>query len=110
MESRVDGGHRSADHTTKGILNKTEVSLPLNFVQEASVHRPWYGVVRLDISTAAGREGLSRVDSMKPSDARKLADTIMAGAKRVHDRQSGNGTDDVTDSLVRAPRALRARA
>jgi membrane protein YdbS with pleckstrin-like domain len=64
--------------TKKGILNKTEVSLPLHFVQDASVHTSWQGVGRVELSTAGGSEGISRIIGLKTQDARQLADTIMS--------------------------------
>jgi membrane protein YdbS with pleckstrin-like domain len=64
--------------TMQGILNKTEVSLPLHFVQDASVRTSWQGVGRVDVSTAGGGDGISRIIGLKPQDARQLADTIMS--------------------------------
>ena len=65
--------------TKKGILNKTEVALPLHFVQNTSVHVSWEGIGRVEISTASD-EGISRISPLRPQDARQLADTIMAQA------------------------------
>ncbi len=87
--------------TKKGILNKTDVSLPLKYVQDASVHRAWYDVARVDISTAGGNEGLSRMGDLKPKHARQLADTIMAHAKRSAEPSSRTGIEDVTETLSR---------
>ena len=66
--------------TKQGILNKTEVNLPLHFVQDASVRTSWQGVGRVDVSTAGGSDGVSRILPLRPEDARELADTIMAQA------------------------------
>jgi uncharacterized membrane protein YdbT with pleckstrin-like domain len=66
--------------TKQGIFNKTEVNLPLHFVQDASVHTSWQGVGRVEVSTAGGANGVSRILPLKPQDARQLADTIMAQA------------------------------
>ena len=86
----------------RGILNKSEVSLPLNFAQDASVHRAWYGIARVDISTAGGHEGLSRLDSLRPTDARTISDTVMSLSKKMHDRTTDNGSAlDVTQALLR---------
>ena len=38
------------------VLNKTEVALPLHFVQDATVYRSWLGVGRVDVSTAGGED------------------------------------------------------
>jgi membrane protein YdbS with pleckstrin-like domain len=64
----------------QGILNKTEANLPLHFVQDASVRTSWQGVGRVDVSTAGGSDGISRIIGLKPQDARELADTIMEQA------------------------------
>jgi hypothetical protein len=68
--------------TKKVILSKDDVSLPLNFLQDASVHRNWYGIASVDLSTAGGNEGLSRLGLLRRKDARQHADTTMAQAKR----------------------------
>ena len=67
--------------TTKGIFNKTEVSLPLHFIQDASVRIYMTGAGRVDISTAGGNSSISQMLGLKPDDARQLADTIMLQAK-----------------------------
>jgi uncharacterized membrane protein YdbT with pleckstrin-like domain len=64
--------------TIRGVFNKTEVSLPLHFVQDASVKIYFAGAGRVDISTAGGNTGISQMMGLKPDDARQLADTIMA--------------------------------
>lgn len=87
----------------QGILNKTEIALPLHFVQDASVHRSWLGVGRLDVSTAGGDEGNLFLEPLKAEDARRLADTIMSQAKRaiVDARPSPRDTDHTAEALAR---------
>jgi membrane protein YdbS with pleckstrin-like domain len=86
----------------QGIFNKTEIALPLHFVQDASVHRTWLGVGRVDVSTAGGSDGNLSWEPLRAEHARQLADTILPAAKR-----AGGGariaaaTDAVTDNLVR---------
>ena len=63
--------------TTKGIFNKTEISLPLHFVQDASVRAYMTGAARVDVSTAGGNAGISQMIGLKPDDARQLVDTII---------------------------------
>ncbi len=89
--------------TKKGILNRTEVSLPLHFVQDASVHTSWQGVGRVDLSTAGGGEGISRIIGLRSEDSRQLADTIMSQARRaiMGASSSRHGSDDLTEALVR---------
>jgi hypothetical protein len=84
----------------EGIFNKVEVVLPLHFVQDASVHRSWLGVGRVDVSTAGGRAGNLHLGPVRAQDARLLADTIIRQAKRAVPGLSGTG-DRVTEDLVR---------
>jgi uncharacterized membrane protein YdbT with pleckstrin-like domain len=86
-----------------GILNKSEIALPLHFVQDTSVHRSWLGIGRVLVSTAGGDYGNLRLYPLKASDARRLADTIILQAKRValDHRPAQQGADDTTDALAR---------
>lgn len=68
--------------TKKGILNKTEISLPLHFVQDASVHISVGGAARVTVSTAGGGAGISQMMALAKGDAPKLADTIMSQAMK----------------------------
>jgi uncharacterized membrane protein YdbT with pleckstrin-like domain len=84
----------------KGILNKTEIALPLHFVQDAAFHRSWLGIADVRISTAGGEASISRMGPLRAEDARRLADTTMAQAKRaISDAEPG--TDHVTEALTR---------
>ena len=86
--------------TKKGILNTKEDSLPLQLIQDATVEQTPDGIGRVNISTAGDSAGLSRIDLLKPKDARQLADTTMWQASRliVDDRPSPRGTDDTTEA------------
>lgn len=86
-----------------GILNKSEIALPLHFVQDASVHRSWLGVGRVLVSTAGGDYSNLRLYPLKAADARRLADTIILQAKRVvlNHRSPRPGPDDTTEVLAR---------
>lgn len=85
----------------QGILNKTEIALPLHFVQDASVHRSWLGVGRVDVSTAGGSEGNLCLEPLTAADARRLADTLVHQAKQTLIPGSGpRGGVDPTDKLV----------
>jgi uncharacterized membrane protein YdbT with pleckstrin-like domain len=86
--------------TKKGILNKTEVALPLHFVQDAGFHRSWLGIADVRISTAGGPASISRMGPLAAKDARRLADTTMAQAKRVIS-DAAPSTDQVTEALAR---------
>ena len=87
----------------QGILGKSEVALPLHFVQDASVHRTWLGVGRVEVSTAGGEDASLVLEPLRAQDARRLADTIIAQAKLVlaQPRFPGRGADGLTDDLVR---------
>jgi membrane protein YdbS with pleckstrin-like domain len=84
----------------KGILNKTEIALPLHFVQDAAFHRSWEGVADVRISTAGGPPSISHMGPLAAKDARQLADTVMAQAKRVISDATPS-TDHVTEALAR---------
>ena len=89
--------------TKKGILNKTEVALPLHFVQDASFRRSWIGIADVRISTAGGDTSISHMGPLRAEDARRLADTIMAQAKRVISDADPvlPRTDQLTEALAR---------
>jgi|GEM_PF-4045220 len=89
--------------TKKGIFNKTEQALPLHFVHDASFHRSWIGIADVRISTAGGNASISRMGPLRAEDARQLADTTMAQAKRVISDASSvpPSTDHVTEALAR---------
>ena len=95
--------NRPAPHNQEGIFSKTEVALPLHFVQDVSVHCSPYGVGYVYVSTAGGPEGVSRIKRLKAADARQLADTIMSQARRINVdvTSSQRGTGDVSEALAR---------
>lgn len=67
-------------YVKQGILNKSELSLPMRFIQDASVHRSWLGVGEVALSTAGGDESISRLYPLTANDARQLSDVILAQA------------------------------
>jgi membrane protein YdbS with pleckstrin-like domain len=87
----------------KGILNKTEIALPLYFVQDASFRRSWIGIADVRISTAGGDASISRLGPLRAQDARRLADTIMSQAKLVISdaNPAAPSTDHLTEALAR---------
>jgi len=61
----------------KGIINKSERSLPIVKVQDASVRSQlWQGF--LLISTAGGTAGQERLGPFRAADARIMADAVLA--------------------------------
>jgi hypothetical protein len=91
----------------QGILNKTEIALPLHFVQDASVYRTWRGVGHVKVSTAGGPVSTLNLYPLKAEDARRVADTIVHEAKRAGRLAPRSSHDAVTDNLERLA-ALRA--
>lgn len=80
---------RSAMHMTvtdrrvvcmAGLLRKTERSLPLRFIQDASVRSLlWSG--RVTVSTAGGSEGIERFGDLWPREAREMKDQVLQFAR-----------------------------
>jgi uncharacterized membrane protein YdbT with pleckstrin-like domain len=87
----------------QGIFNKTEVALPLHFVQDASVERSWLGVGRVDVSTAGGSDGSVVLEPLTAADARLFADTILGQAKLV-----GRGSSHASATTANPVDALHA--
>jgi len=90
----------------EGILNKTDVALPLHFVQDAPVYRSWLGVGRVEVSTAGGEVSTLVLEPLKAEDARRLADTIISQAERVDldQRPPRQDIDEMTEALARLGR------
>jgi hypothetical protein len=66
------------------IVFKTERSLPLRFVQDATVEQTlWWSW--LTVSTAGGSEGVARLGPLRPDTARSLQDEMLAAAQRARD-------------------------
>jgi uncharacterized membrane protein YdbT with pleckstrin-like domain len=88
----------------QGILNKTEIALPLHFAQDASVHRTWLGVGRVEVSTAGGDVGSLCLEPLTAQDARALADAILSQAKRIRldiGAPQATVSGDVSEALLR---------
>lgn len=65
----------------KGIISKTERSVPLTQIQDATVFSQfWVGGVRL--STAGGAMSIERLTPITPAEARLLADQILQEAHK----------------------------
>jgi hypothetical protein len=59
-------------YITEGIFNKSELSLPMRFIQDAAMRRSWQGVGSVVISTAGGSEGDTMLSPLRASEARAL--------------------------------------
>jgi hypothetical protein len=62
----------------KGVFGKSELALPLRFVQDVSVHTTLTNSGGVRLSTAGGPESFKRIGSLKAADARQLGDAIMS--------------------------------
>lgn len=67
-------------HARMGILNKSEINLPMRFIQDAALHRSWLGVGSVEVSTAGGGPGDASLYPFRPSESRRLTDAILAQA------------------------------
>lgn len=66
----------------KGILSKTERSVPLSQVQDATVFTQLW-VAGVQISTAGGAPSIERLAPITPSQARAFADRVLQSAHQV---------------------------
>jgi membrane protein YdbS with pleckstrin-like domain len=64
-----------------GIFNTYERSLPLRYVQDATVTRDWQGVAKVTITTAGGPAGTLVLHPLTPRAARELKDTVLRLAR-----------------------------
>jgi Short C-terminal domain/Bacterial PH domain len=66
--------------TTKGIVSKTERSLPLSYVQDASINGT-FGAGNVAVSTAGTHNQLDKIGPLKSEEARRFVDAILAHAR-----------------------------
>lgn len=64
----------------RGLINTIERSLPLRFVQDATVVTRWYGVAGVRLSTAGGVDGFEQLSPLDPTTARALRDALIRTA------------------------------
>ena len=64
----------------RGLVNTIERSLPLRFVQDATVATRWYGVAGVRVSTAGGVEAFEQLSPLDPTTARALRDALVRAA------------------------------
>lgn len=65
----------------RGVLNATERSLPLRFVQDATVVSKWYGVAGVRVSTAGGADGFEQLSPLSVGNARRFKDALLDAAQ-----------------------------
>jgi uncharacterized membrane protein YdbT with pleckstrin-like domain len=66
----------------RGLLNTIERSLPLRFVQDATVLTRWNGIAAVVVSTAGGAESFEQLSPLKKAEARDLKDALLEAAGR----------------------------
>jgi membrane protein YdbS with pleckstrin-like domain len=64
----------------EGILSKSELSLPMRFIQDAAMRRNLVGIGSVVVSTAGGSESDTMLSPLNGRDARALSDAIIAQA------------------------------
>jgi membrane protein YdbS with pleckstrin-like domain len=67
-------------HMRQGVLTKKETSLPMRFIQDASTHRSLLRVGSIEISTAGAGPGDAYIHPLRPHEAGRLTDAILAQA------------------------------
>jgi uncharacterized membrane protein YdbT with pleckstrin-like domain len=66
----------------RGMLNTIEQSLPLRFVQDATVLTRWNGIAAVVVSTAGGHEGFEHLSPLTKAEARDLKEALLEAAGR----------------------------
>ena len=66
----------------RGLLNTIERSLPLRFVQDATVLTRWNGIAAVVVSTAGGNESFEHLSPLTKTEARDLKDALLEAAGR----------------------------
>lgn len=65
----------------RGVLNTIERSLPVRFVQDATVLTRWTGVSAVLLSTAGGAESFEQLSPLAADAARAFRDAVMEAAR-----------------------------
>jgi uncharacterized membrane protein YdbT with pleckstrin-like domain len=65
----------------RGLFHSVERSLPLRFVQDATVITTWYGVAGVRVSTAGGADGLEQLSPLSVADARRFKHALLDAAQ-----------------------------
>jgi uncharacterized membrane protein YdbT with pleckstrin-like domain len=73
----------------RGVFNSVERSLPLRFVQDATVVAKWYGVAGVVVSTAGGAEGFEQLSPLSVAEARRFKDALLDAARGTWPAQAG---------------------
>jgi hypothetical protein len=64
------------------LLNTIERSLPLRFVQDATVLTSWNGTAAVVVSTAGGAASFEQLSPLTKAEARDLKDALLEAAGR----------------------------
>jgi uncharacterized membrane protein YdbT with pleckstrin-like domain len=85
----------------RGVLNTIERSLPVRFVQDATVVTRWTGISGVTLSTAGGAASFEQISPLDSESARALKEAIMQAARAAWSTPSGHEAHgaDFTDIL-----------
>lgn len=85
----------------RGLFNTVERSLPVRFVQDATVITRWTGVSAVTLSTAGGTASFEQISPLAADSARTLKEAVMQAARAAWPSQSGTDATrtDFTDTL-----------
>jgi membrane protein YdbS with pleckstrin-like domain len=73
---------------SKGIVTRTQRSVPVDMIQDASV-RTQLGVGTVVVSSAGGPLSAQRFGPMSSATANEMADVILAGRRQARERTQG---------------------
>jgi hypothetical protein len=65
----------------RGVFNTIERSLPIRFIQDATVVTRWTGISGIMLSTAGGAASFELISPLAPGKARAFKDAIMRAAR-----------------------------
>jgi len=85
----------------RGVFNTIERSLPVRFVQDATVVTRWTGISGVWLSTAGGAASFEQISPLDSESARALKEAIMQAARAAWSTPSGHEvpSTDFTDIL-----------
>ena len=85
----------------RGVFNTIERSLPVRFVQDATVVTRWTGISGVTLSTAGGAASFEQISPLDSESARALKEAIMQAARAAWSTPSGHEAHgaDFTDIL-----------
>lgn len=85
----------------RGVFNTVERSLPVRFVQDATVITRWTGISGVMLSTAGGAASFEQISPLDAESARTFKDAVMRAARAAWPSPTGADAarPDFTDTL-----------